>query len=122
MNCTKSIIQAGKQFITLKIITIEYALKLLDQSGIEHTKIPFNQEHVANNRSVIFGILCISISSWYFMATCQIIVDADFVNIMIIGIRKIKMVSNTIHYINTNIIKLLFSISFKYMVEQRNFY
>ncbi|CFO34887.1 dCMP deaminase [Staphylococcus aureus] len=49
LNCTKSIIQAGIKTIYYAedYHNHDYALKLLDQSGIEHTKIPFNQEHVA---------------------------------------------------------------------------
>ncbi|MBF0814017.1 ComE operon protein 2 [Staphylococcus saprophyticus] len=49
LNCTKSIIQAGIKTIYYAedYHNHNYALKLLDQSGIEHTKIPFNQEHVA---------------------------------------------------------------------------
>ncbi|MDG0842586.1 ComE operon protein 2 [Staphylococcus equorum] len=49
LNCTKSIIQAGIQTIYYAedYHNHSYALKLLDQSGIDYKKIPFNQEHVA---------------------------------------------------------------------------
>lgn len=49
LNCTKSIIQAGIQTIYYAedYHNHSYALKLLDQSGIDYKKIAFNQEHVA---------------------------------------------------------------------------
>src|SRR5699024_4039332 len=49
LNCTKSIIQAGIKTIYYAgdYHNHHYAIKLLNQSGIEYKKIPFNQEHVA---------------------------------------------------------------------------
>ena len=49
LNCTKSIIQAGIKTIYYAedYHNHEYAMQLLDQSGIEYKKIPFSPEYVA---------------------------------------------------------------------------